>query len=122
MERAGRLTYLAGWLWNLMAGLRAVVLPIVPVVILACLPGAVQPRNALLLVPALVSWLVLYPLWHNLPHSQRSWPLSLALARVGLASWRIAQTGSWRFTVAELLGVANLAVVGCLIIAGRRSS
>lgn len=166
MERAGRLTYLAGWLWNLMAGLRAVVLPIVPVVILACLPGAVQPRNALLLAPALVSWLVLYPLWHNLPHSPRGWPLSLALgwaqvlaiwdysrgramtwtpdrrpadlarrfwraitawngglalAWVALASWRIAQTGSWRFTVGELLGVTNLAVVGCLIIAGRRS-
>ena len=49
-------------------------------------------------MPALLSWIVLYPLWHNSPYRPRSWPLSLAAgwAQV-LASWDYARgrTLSW---------------------------
>jgi cellulose synthase (UDP-forming) len=167
MQRAGRLPYLAGWLWNLMTGLRTLVVPLIPVVLLAYLPGEIRLRNAVLLVPAVLTGLVLYPLWHNAPYSPRIWPLSLAvgwaqilaswdfargrvmswtptrqaadatrrfwwgvtiwngglaLLWVGLAGWRIAQTGSWRFAVVTALGLVNLAIVGRLVFPGRVSS
>ncbi len=92
MSRSGRLPYLANWASNLMTGLSTLTLPLIPVVILTLLPGDIRPGNALLLVPALLSWIVLYPLWHNSPYRPRSWPLSLAAgwAQV-LASWDYAR-------------------------------
>jgi cellulose synthase (UDP-forming) len=167
MPRSARLPYLAGWLWNLMTGLRALVLPLVPIVLLACLPGEIRLRYALLLVPVALTAVVLYPLWHHSPFSPRIWPLALAggwaqvlalwdfgrgramswtparrpadatrrfwwgitvwngglaLTWVALAAWRMTQSGSPRFTVVGLLGVANLAIVGRLIFTGRRSA
>jgi cellulose synthase (UDP-forming) len=90
MPRLGRLPYIAGWLWNLMAALRTLMLPLIPVVLLAYLPGEIRLRNALFLVPVVLVSVVLYPLWHNSPYSPRTWPLSLA------AGW--AQVlGIWDF-------------------------
>jgi cellulose synthase (UDP-forming) len=42
------------------------------------LPGEIRLRNALLLVPAVITSTVLYPLWHYAPYSPRIWPLSIA--------------------------------------------
>lgn len=167
MPHSARLPYLAGWLWNLMTALRTLVLPLIPIVLLTYLPGEIRLRNALLLVPAMLTGLVLYPLWHNSPYSPRIWPLSLAvgwaqvlalwdyarhrvmswtpsrqpadttrrfwwgvtiwngglaLLWVGLAGWRIEQTGSARFAVIALLGFFNLLIVGRLIFPGRRTA
>jgi cellulose synthase (UDP-forming) len=164
MRPAARLPYLAGWLWNLTAALRTLILPLIPIALLAYLPGEIRLRNALLLVPPVITGVVLYPLWHNAPYTPRIWPLSLAIgwaqvlglwdyargrvmswqpARgpadathrfwwgvtgwngtlavlwVVLAAWRIAQTGSPRFGVVAVLGVANLCIVGRLIFPGR---
>jgi cellulose synthase (UDP-forming) len=79
MPRTARLPYLAGWLWNLMTALRTLVLPLIPITLLAYLPGEIRLRNALLLVPVILTSAVLYPLWHNSPYSPRIWPLSLAV-------------------------------------------
>jgi cellulose synthase/poly-beta-1,6-N-acetylglucosamine synthase-like glycosyltransferase len=167
MPRSARLPYLVGWLWNLMTGLRTLVLPLIPITLLAYLPAEIRLRNALLLVPVLLVSVVFYPLWHNSPYSPRIWPLSLAIgwaqvlalwdfARgrvmswtpthrpadatrrfwwgvtlwngglallwIALAGWRIAQTGSLRFTAVLLLGLFNLYIVGRLIFPGRRSA
>jgi cellulose synthase (UDP-forming) len=167
MPRLARLPYVVGWLWNLMTGLRTLVLPLIPIVLLTYLPGEIRLRNALLLVPIAATGIVLYPLWHNAPYSPRIWPLSLAvgwaqvlalwdfgrrrvmswtptrqpsdatrrfwwgvtvwngglaLVWVGLATWRIEQTGSVRFAVVTLLGLLNLAIVARLIFPGRRSA
>jgi cellulose synthase (UDP-forming) len=164
MSGAARLPYLAGWLWNLTAALRTLVLPLIPITLLAWLPGELRLRNAVLLIPPVITGVVIYPLWHNAPYTPRIWPLSLAIgwaqalalwdyatrrvvawqpssgpadtARrfwwgvtgwngtlavlwVGLALWRIVQTGSPRFAVVALLGVLNLVIVGRLIIPGR---
>jgi cellulose synthase (UDP-forming) len=78
MPARSRLPYLAGWLGNLTAALRTVLLPLIPVVLLAGLPGEVQPRNALLLIPTLVTGTVLYPLWRNAPWPLGTWPLAIA--------------------------------------------
>jgi cellulose synthase (UDP-forming) len=91
MPRMSRLPYVAGWLWNLTTALRTLMLPLIPIVLLAYLPGEVRLRNALLLVPVVLVTAVLYPLWHNSPYSARIWPLSLAVgwAQI-LAIWDFA--------------------------------
>jgi cellulose synthase (UDP-forming) len=166
MPWKSRLPYVAGWLWNLTTALRTLVLPTVPVALLLFVPDQIRLRNALLLIPAVVTGTVLYPLWHNAPYSPRIWPLSiatgwaqvlgiwdysrgkvmswrpsrgpadatrrfwwgvtawngtLAIAWVLLAGWRIYQTGSSRFAVVWLFGLANLLIVGRLIFPGRRA-
>jgi hypothetical protein len=92
MPRLGRLPYIAGWLRNLLTGLRTLMLPLIPVVLLAYLPGEVRLRNALLLVPVVLTGAVLYPLWRNSPYGPRIWSLALAVgwAQV-LGTWDFAR-------------------------------
>jgi cellulose synthase (UDP-forming) len=73
------LPYIAGWLWNLTTGLRTLVLPLIPIVLLAFLPSEIRFRNALLLIPAVITGVILYPLWHDAPYSPRIWPLAIAV-------------------------------------------
>ena len=79
MPLKARLPYLAGWLWNLTTALRTLVLPLIPITLLAFLPGEIRLRNALLLIPAIMTGIILYPLWHNARYTPRIWPLALAL-------------------------------------------
>ncbi len=79
MPARARLPYLAGWLWNLTTGLRTLVLPLIPITLLAFLPGEIRFRNAVLLVPAVITGTILYPMWHNSPYSPRIWPLAIAV-------------------------------------------
>jgi cellulose synthase/poly-beta-1,6-N-acetylglucosamine synthase-like glycosyltransferase len=164
MPLRARLPYVAGWMWNFTTALRTLILPLIPVTLLAFVPQEIQFRNALLLVPAVISGTVLYPLWHNAPYSPRIWPLqlavgwaqaialwdyargkvmswtpsrgpgdatrrfwrcvitwngSLAIVWLALALYRMYQTGSDRFAVVLLFGIANLLIVGRLIFPGR---
>jgi cellulose synthase (UDP-forming) len=163
MPFKSRLPYVAGWLWNLTTALRTVVLPLIPVTLLALVPGEIQPRNALLLIPPVITGVLLYPLWHNTPYSPRVWPLqvavgwaqvlalwdyarghvmswqptrgpgdatrrfwwgvttwngTLAVAWLGLAVWRMMQTGSFRFAAVFVFGLVNFAVVARLVFPG----
>jgi cellulose synthase (UDP-forming) len=47
------------------------------------------------------------------------WNGGLAVLWVGLAFWRMTETGSLRFGVVTLLGLLNLAIVGRLVFPGR---
>jgi cellulose synthase (UDP-forming) len=98
MPARSRLPYLAGWLWNLTTGVRTLVVPLIPVVLLAWLPGDIRLRNAIWLVPPVINGMILYPLWHNSPYSPRIWPLAIAVgwAQV-LALWDFGrgQVMSW---------------------------
>jgi len=96
MPLAARLPYLAGWLWNLTTALRMLILPLIPVTLLALAPGEISLRNALLLIPAVLSAVVLYPLWRGSRHSLRIWPLSLAIG------WAQA-LGLWDFARGRVL-------------------
>lgn len=101
MPRSSRLPYIAGWMWNLTTALRTLILPLIPITLLAYVPSEIQLRNALLLVPAVITGTVLYPLWHNVPYSPRIWPLSIAVgwAQV-LALWDFSRgkVMSWQPT------------------------
>jgi cellulose synthase/poly-beta-1,6-N-acetylglucosamine synthase-like glycosyltransferase len=92
MPWRARLPYVAGWLWNFTSGLRTLVLPLFPITLLAFLPGQVQLRNAVLLIPVVLIGTVIYPLWHNVRWSAHIWPLAIAVgwAQV-LAIWDYAQ-------------------------------
>ena len=92
MRWTARLPYIAGWLWNLTTGLRTLILPLIPITLLAFLPDEIRLRNVLLLLPAVITGTVLYPLWHNAPYSPRIWPLSLAVGWAqALAIWDFAR-------------------------------
>lgn len=164
MPWKARLPYVAGWLWNLVSALRILVLPLIPITLLAFLPSEIRLRNAILLVPAVITGTVLYPLWHHARWPLAAWPLgvavgwaqalalwdfargkvmswqptrgpadatrrfrvgvlawnaTLAVAWLALALWRTHQTGSGRFAVVFLFGVANLMIVGRVVFPGR---
>jgi cellulose synthase (UDP-forming) len=88
MSWQARLPYLAGWLWNFTTALRTLILPLIPIFLLTFWPDEIRLRNALLLIPAVITGTVLYPLWHNAKYSPRIWPLAIAVgwAQV-LALW-----------------------------------
>jgi cellulose synthase (UDP-forming) len=92
MRPAARLPYLAGWLWNFTTALRTLILPLIPIVLLAYLPYDIRLRNALLLIPSVITGVVLYPLWHNSPYTPRIWPLALAVGWAqALSLWDYAR-------------------------------
>lgn len=135
MPWRSRLPYVAGWLWNFTTALRTLVVPLVPVGLLAFLPGQIELRNAVLLVPAIITSAVLYPLWHNVPYSPRVWSLTLATgwAQVlGLWDYSRRKVMSWtpsrgpgdatrRFRVGLTLWNGSLALTW-IVLAGYRTA
>jgi cellulose synthase (UDP-forming) len=167
MPVRARLPYLAGWLWNLTTALRTLILPLIPITLLTLFPAEIALRNTLLLIPAVITGTILYPLWHNARWPLGTWPLAiavgwaqalalwdyargkvmswqpsrgpgdatsrgrkavlawngpLALAWLGLAFWRMWQTGSARFALVAFFGIVNLVVIGRIIFPGKEAS
>ncbi len=128
-----RLPYVAGWLWNLLTGLRTLVIPLFPITLLIFLPGAIALRNALLLIPAIVVGAVLYPLWHTSRYPLSMWPLAIATgwaqllaiwdyARGKVMSWQPSRgpgDATRRFRKAVLVWNGGLALAW-LLLAGWR--
>jgi cellulose synthase (UDP-forming) len=78
MPFMSRLPYVAGWLWNFLTGLRTLILPLFPITLLVFIPGEIELRNAILLIPVIIIGAVLYPLWHNTRYPASMWPLAIA--------------------------------------------
>jgi cellulose synthase (UDP-forming) len=78
MTVPARLTYISGFFYYAHTGLLTFFGPVVPVVMLAFLPGQVQPRNFVILIPAVLCGLVLYPLWHQAAYGPAVWALGIA--------------------------------------------
>lgn len=88
MGLRSRVPYLAGWLWNLTTAVRTFLLPLIPVTLLVFLPGTIRLRNAILLIPAVITGAVLYPMWHNSRWPLGAWPLAIAVGWAqALALW-----------------------------------
>jgi cellulose synthase/poly-beta-1,6-N-acetylglucosamine synthase-like glycosyltransferase len=125
MPWTARLPYVAGWLWNLTTAVRTIVLPLIPITLLAFLPGEIRLRNAVLLIPVIVTGTILYPLWHHVRWSVHVWPLAIAVgwaqalaiwdyARGNVMSWvpsRSPKDANRRFRKAVLLWNGTLAIV-----------
>jgi cellulose synthase (UDP-forming) len=78
MSIPARLTYVSGFFYYAYTGLLTFFGPIIPVVMLAFLPGQVRLRNFVVLLPAMLSGFVLYPLWHHSTYGPSVWPLGIA--------------------------------------------
>jgi cellulose synthase/poly-beta-1,6-N-acetylglucosamine synthase-like glycosyltransferase len=133
MSWRARLPYLAGWLWNLTAGLRTLILPLIPITLLAFLPGEVKLKNAILLIPVVLTGAIVYPLWHNVRWTVYVWPLAIAVgwaqvlaiwdySRGKVMSWdpsRSPKDASRRFRKAVCAWNGSLAILW-VILAGWR--
>jgi cellulose synthase (UDP-forming) len=73
-----RLTYISGFFYYVYTGLLTFFGPIIPVVMLLFLPGQIRLRNFVVLLPAMLTGFVLYPLWHRVRYGPSVWPLGIA--------------------------------------------
>jgi cellulose synthase (UDP-forming) len=133
MPLRSRLPYIAGWMWNLTTAIRTLVVPLIPVVLLAFLPGEIQLRNVLLLIPSIITGTLLYPMWHNTRWPLGTWPLSIAVgwaqalslwdySRGKVMSWQASRgpgDATSRFRKAVLLWNGMLAIVWLGLVAYR---
>jgi cellulose synthase (UDP-forming) len=78
MTIPGRLTYVSGFFYYAYTALLTFFGPIIPIVMLAFLPGQVRLRNFIILLPAMLTGFVLYPLWHHASYGPSVWPLGIA--------------------------------------------
>ena len=78
MSVAARLTFLSGFFYYAYTGLLNFVGPLIPVIMLAFLPGQIRLRNFVILLPAAFAGFVLYALWHRSGYRPSVWPLGIA--------------------------------------------
>jgi cellulose synthase (UDP-forming) len=78
MSVPARLTYISGFCYYAYTALLTFFGPIIPIVMLAFLPGQIQLRNFIILAPAMFTGLVLYPLWHRARYGPAIWSLGVA--------------------------------------------
>jgi cellulose synthase (UDP-forming) len=78
MSVRARLAYISGFFYYAYTALVTFFGPLIPIVMLAFLPGHVRLRNFVVLLPAMFTGFVLYPLWHRSRFGLGIWPLSVA--------------------------------------------
>jgi cellulose synthase (UDP-forming) len=78
MRIPARLTYISGFFYYAYTGLLTFFGPMVPIVILSFLPDQIRLRNFVILTPAILTGLVLYPLWHHSRYGPSILPLGIA--------------------------------------------
>jgi cellulose synthase/poly-beta-1,6-N-acetylglucosamine synthase-like glycosyltransferase len=78
MSIPARLTYISGFMYYAYTALLTFFGPVIPVVMLAFLPGQVRLRNFIVLAPAMLTGFVLYPLWHLSRYGPGTLPLGVA--------------------------------------------
>jgi cellulose synthase (UDP-forming) len=78
MSIPARLTYISGFFYYAYTGLLTFFGPVIPIVMLAFLPGQIRLRNFVVLLPAMLTGFVLYPLWHRSSYGPSVWSLGIA--------------------------------------------
>jgi cellulose synthase/poly-beta-1,6-N-acetylglucosamine synthase-like glycosyltransferase len=78
MSIPARLTFLSGFFYYAYTALLNFIGPLIPILMLAFLPGQIRLRNFIILVPAVFSGFVLYTLWHRASYGPSVWPLGVA--------------------------------------------
>jgi hypothetical protein len=78
MRFPARLAYVSGFFYYAYTAMITFFGPLIPVVMLAFLPAQVRLRNFVILLPAMLTGFVLYPLWHRSSFGPGIWPLSIA--------------------------------------------
>jgi GT2 family glycosyltransferase len=78
MRIPARLAYISGFFYYAFTALLTFFGPLIPVVMLALLPDQIRLRNFVILLPAMLTGFVLYPLWHRSRYGLSVWPLGIA--------------------------------------------
>jgi cellulose synthase (UDP-forming) len=78
MSIPARLTYISGFCFYAYTALLTFFGPLIPVVMLAFLPGQVELRNFIILIPSVLTGFVMYPLWHRARYGPSTWSLGVA--------------------------------------------
>ena len=78
MTIPARLSYISGFFYYAYTALLTFFGPIIPVVMLGFLPGQIRLRNFIILLPAMLTGFILYPLWHRSSYGPSVWPLGIA--------------------------------------------
>jgi cellulose synthase (UDP-forming) len=78
MPIPARLTYVSGFFYYAYTSLLTFFGPLIPIVMLVFLPGQVRLRNFAILLPAMLTGFVLYPLWHRSSYGPSVWSLGIA--------------------------------------------
>jgi cellulose synthase (UDP-forming) len=78
MSILARLTYISGFCYYAYTALLIFFGPLIPIVMLAFLPGEVKLRNFIILAPSMLTGFVLYPLWHRARYGPGTWSLGVA--------------------------------------------
>jgi cellulose synthase (UDP-forming) len=78
MRVPARLAYISGFFYYAYTALITFFGPVIPMVMLAFLPGQIRLRNFVMLLPAMLTGFVLYPLWHRCRFGPEIWPLGIA--------------------------------------------
>ena len=78
MRIPARLAYISGFFYYAYTALLTFFGPVIPIIMLAFLPNQVRLRNFIVLLPAMLTGFVLYPLWHRSRFGPGIWPLGVA--------------------------------------------
>jgi cellulose synthase/poly-beta-1,6-N-acetylglucosamine synthase-like glycosyltransferase len=78
MRIPARLAYISGFFYYAYTALLIFFGPIIPIIMLSFLPDQIRLRNFVILVPAMLTGFVLYPLWHRSGYGPSVWPLGIA--------------------------------------------
>ena len=78
MRIPARLAYISGFFYYAYTAMLIFFGPIIPIIMLAFLPGQIRLRNFVILIPAMFTGFVLYPLWHRSGYGPSVWPLGVA--------------------------------------------
>jgi len=78
MRFPARLAYISGFFYYAFTALLTFFGPIIPIIMLAFLPDQIRLRNFVILIPAMFTGFLLYPLWHRSGYGPWVWPLGVA--------------------------------------------
>lgn len=94
----GKLAYFSGSVYNIFTAATVFVTPAIPLVMLSLSPATIKLGNWVILLPAMLSGLVLYPLWHMNDYRLRD-----ALPLLLLRGWANA-LAVWDYSRGKIMG------------------
>ena len=80
MSKLGRLCWVSGFYYYAFTAIEMLFSPLIPSLLLLVIPTHIEPSAYLLLLPAIVAGMILYPLWHRCGYGPSTWPLAIVRA------------------------------------------
>ena len=70
---SARLCYISGFFYYLHTALFTFAAPIVPILVLAVIPGQIKVANLVWVLPSVIYSSVVFPMWHHCPYRLEAW-------------------------------------------------